>query len=418
MRQHALESASSRPFGVSDALRVILEVGKKRRVVAGAMDWPGLDRWGTSEDDAIEKLLAYAPRYAGVAERAGLAKAFAKAGDVEVVERVPGSSSTDFWGIAHVPSQIEIDILPAADLERRLDLLRACWTTFDEVSAGIDGPLVPGPRSAGRTREQIIRHVYISEPEQFSRKVEIRTPPDAVMTPDGRKDHRLAYLAAIRAYNADGRPARTWPIQFLVRRTAHHVMDHAWELEDRDPARQGPDAGAELGELEDAALDPPGVRVVLVVRDAGLGQAERDRRGVGHEQVGMDAGPLADAVLQQPVRHRHGRSQQVAPRPDRLADRVTPVEDRLEVEVRDGRARGAHVVCGGDRPRAAVDERPIHRAEILQDAIALAVQACRGCGREDRVALELDHREVGLDALDHRIQQVAPARRTRRGSRC
>ncbi len=49
-------------------LRVILEVGKKRRVVAGAMDWPGLDRWGTSEDDALEKVLSYAPRYAGVAE--------------------------------------------------------------------------------------------------------------------------------------------------------------------------------------------------------------------------------------------------------------------------------------------------------------------------------------------------------------
>ena len=125
---------------MSDSLRVILEVGKKRRVVAGAMDWPGLDRWGTSEDDAIEKLLAYAPRYAGVAERAGLAKAFAKAGDVEVVERVPGSSSTDFWGIAHVPSQIEIDILPAADLERRLDLLRACWATFDDVSAAHHRP--------------------------------------------------------------------------------------------------------------------------------------------------------------------------------------------------------------------------------------------------------------------------------------
>lgn len=227
---------------MTDAMRVILEVGKKRRVVASAMDWPGLDRWGTSEDDSIEKLLSYAARYAGVAERAGLGNAFAEAGDVEVVERVPGSSSTDFWGIAHVPSQVEIDILPASDLERRLDLLRACWATFDDVSAAITGTLEPGPRSAGRTREQIIRHVYISEPEQFSRKVEIRTPPDAVMTADGRKDHRLAYLAAIRAYNAGGRPARTWPIQFLVRRTAHHVMDHAWELEDRDPARQA--AGA------------------------------------------------------------------------------------------------------------------------------------------------------------------------------
>src|SRR4051794_24746957 len=108
-------------------LRVILELGKKRRVVAGAMDWPGLDRWGTSEDTAVEKLLSYVPRYANVAERAGEAGTFGQARDVDVVERVPGSSSTDFWGVAHVPSQIEIDVLTSADLERRLDLLRACW---------------------------------------------------------------------------------------------------------------------------------------------------------------------------------------------------------------------------------------------------------------------------------------------------
>ena len=38
---------------MTSKLQVILEMGKKRRVVAGAMDWPGLDRWGTSEDDAI-----------------------------------------------------------------------------------------------------------------------------------------------------------------------------------------------------------------------------------------------------------------------------------------------------------------------------------------------------------------------------
>jgi hypothetical protein len=220
---------------MTDTLRVILEVGKKRRVVAGAMDWPGLDRWGKSEEDAIEKLLSYVPRYADVAERAGMARAFARARDVEVVERVPGSSSTDFWGIAHVPSQIEREVLSAKDLERRLALLQAAWTYFDEVSARIADELLPGPRSAGRTRHQIVRHVYINEPEQHSRKVEVRTPPEEVMTPDGLVKHRQAYLDAIRAYNADGKPARSWPIQFLIRRTAYHVMDHVWEMEDRDP---------------------------------------------------------------------------------------------------------------------------------------------------------------------------------------
>jgi hypothetical protein len=218
---------------MTDTLRVILELGKKRRVVAGAMDWPGLDRWGTSENDAVEKLLSYVPRYAGVAERAGMKTAFARARDVEVVERVPGSSSTDFWGIAHVPSEIERDALSAADLDRRLDLLKASWAYFDDVAARISEELRPGPRSAGRSRDQIIRHVYINEPEQFSRKVEVRTPFDDVLAPDGLARHRQQYLDAIRTFNADGKPARTWPIQFLVRRTAHHVMDHAWEMEDR-----------------------------------------------------------------------------------------------------------------------------------------------------------------------------------------
>jgi hypothetical protein len=226
-----------------DTLRVILEIGKERKIVAGAMDWPGLDRWGTSEEDAIDKLASYLPRYARVAEQAGLASAFARTREVEVVERVPGSSSTDFWGIAHAPSQIEREVLSDAALERRLDLLRACWAYFDHTAAGVSHELRPGSRSAGRSREQIIRHVYGSEPEQFSRKVEVRTPLEVVLTPDGLMTHRQEYLAAIRAYNAEGRPARTWPIQFLVRRTAHHVMDHAWEMEDRDLDHEIPRAG-------------------------------------------------------------------------------------------------------------------------------------------------------------------------------
>jgi len=213
-------------------VRVILEIGKKRRVAAGAMDWPGLDRWGSSEDGALEKLLSYLPRYAGVAVRAGLAGAFQQSSDFEVVERVPGSSSTDFWGVPHVPSEIERHVLSSTDLERRLDLLRACWAEFDDVSGGA-GELRPGARSAGRTRAQIIRHVYANEPDQYSRKVEVRTPSEVVFNRDGLAAHRLAYLAAIRAYNAEGKPARNWPIQFLIRRTANHVMDHLWEIEDR-----------------------------------------------------------------------------------------------------------------------------------------------------------------------------------------
>jgi hypothetical protein len=216
-------------------LRVILEVGKKeRRVVAGAMDWPGLDRWGKNDDLAIEKLMSYLPRYSGVAKLAGLAKKFTLHRDVEIVERVVGSGSADYWGIAHVPSEIEREVLPPAELERRLALLRACWSYFDSTAARVSAQLRPGPRGGGWTRDEIIRHVHVNEPEQMTRKVEVRTPREFMLTPDGRAVHREATLDAIRTYNAEGKAARSWPIQFLIRRIAHHVMDHAWEMEDRD----------------------------------------------------------------------------------------------------------------------------------------------------------------------------------------
>lgn len=220
---------------MTDTLRVILEIGKKeRRVVAGAMDWPGLDRWDKTADAAIAKLTTYVPRYAAVAARAGLADELVRHREVEVLECVAGSGSADYWGIAHVPSDVERKALSAEELERRLALLNACWAYFDETAARVSAELRPGPRGGGWTRDELIRHVHLNEPEQFTRKVEVRTSRDAMLRPDGRAAHRQATLDAIRAYHAAEKPARTWPLPFLIRRIAHHVMDHAWEMEDRD----------------------------------------------------------------------------------------------------------------------------------------------------------------------------------------
>ncbi len=219
---------------MTDALRVILELGpKRRRFAAGAQDWPGLDRWGTSEDEAIAKLTAYLPRYADVAKRAGLATAFARVGDPNVVERVAGNTSTDWWGVPHVPSKVEAEVLSAQDLERRLKLLQATWDRFDDAVAHAPNALAKGPRGGGRDRDEIIPHVYGSERYQWWRKVGIREPDDVRLTPRRLAAIRHRYLDAIRTYNAEGRLALRWPIQFLVRRTAQHAMDHAWEIEDR-----------------------------------------------------------------------------------------------------------------------------------------------------------------------------------------
>ncbi|MBA2631529.1 MAG: hypothetical protein H0U86_00780 [Chloroflexi bacterium] len=89
-----------------------------------------------------------------------------------------------------MPSQTEREVLSAADVERRLDLLRACWAHFDDVARRVSTELRPQPRGGGRSRDQIIRHTYANEPEQFSRKVEVRTPLDVVLTPEGLASHR------------------------------------------------------------------------------------------------------------------------------------------------------------------------------------------------------------------------------------
>ena len=46
--------------------------------------------------------------------------------------------------------------------------------------------------------------------------------------------HRDAFCEAIREHNARGASARTWTVQFVIRHSAYHMLDHAWEMEDRD----------------------------------------------------------------------------------------------------------------------------------------------------------------------------------------
>jgi hypothetical protein len=219
---------------MTDQLRVLLEIGPKgKRVVAAAMDWPGLERGGRTEDDAIDKLLAYVPRYAPVAERVGLCEEFERRVKPHIIERTPGNTSTDWWGIAHVPSVIEADPLTDDELERRIGLMRATWAFFDDAADASAAPLALGPRGGGRERDQIVRHVYASERHNFWRKVAIREEDGVRLTPEELTDLRERYVAAIREYHAQERPARKWPLRFLIRRTAQHAMDHAWEIQDR-----------------------------------------------------------------------------------------------------------------------------------------------------------------------------------------
>jgi hypothetical protein len=220
---------------MDDPIRAMVEQGKKKRVVACAFDWSGWDRSAKTEEDALRVLAAYRPRYATVAALAGLADEFGATGELAVVERRPGNGMTDYYGVSGMPAAPELEQMSEAACERKIALLRASWATFDDVAARVSPELRKGPRGGGRERDEIVRHANGAEIYEYGPKVGVRTPLEARLDPDALRAHREAFCAAIRDFNASGPSAgKWWTVQFLIRRSAWHMLDHAWEMEDRD----------------------------------------------------------------------------------------------------------------------------------------------------------------------------------------
>jgi len=219
---------------MANPMPVMLEIGPKgKKVVAVAPDWPGLSRGAKTEAAAVDRLRAYVPRYAAVARLAGMEAAFAAITDVAVVERYPGTSSTDFWGISFAFSSIDRQAMSDDELARELTLLQACWGFFDEVRSRVSAEMRRGPRGGGRDRDHIVRHTFAAE-RDWAKKLGLLTPEGAMLTDEGLTAHRDAYCEAVKAFHAQGKMARTWPLRYLIRHTAFHTLDHAWEMEDKD----------------------------------------------------------------------------------------------------------------------------------------------------------------------------------------
>jgi len=219
---------------MANQLRVTIEIGPKgKKVAAVAPDWPGLERGAKTGEAAIERLQAYLPRYAPIAKLAGMDKDFAAITTIDMVEEYPGVGSTDFWGISFAFSSIDRQGVSTEELGRELTLLRACWAFFDEVRARVSAEMRKGPRGGGRDRDRIVHHTLGAE-QEWAGKIGLRTPPGAMLTDEGLKAHRDAYCGAIREFHSQGKMARTWPLRYLIRHTAFHTMDHAWEMEDKD----------------------------------------------------------------------------------------------------------------------------------------------------------------------------------------
>jgi hypothetical protein len=217
--------------------RTVIERGPKgKRAVAISIDWPGWERGAKTADQALEALESYRERYRPIAALGGMASDFDAAGPLEVVEEKVGPGSTDFWGISFVPAAAEQDPMDAADLERGIKLLRACWTYFDGVAATVSPEMLKGARGGGRDRDRIISHVIRVESEDFARRVGLRLPEGAALEPGALARYRNDYVDAMRAYDAGEVKGHmiTWNLPFLIRHSAYHTLDHAWEMEDKD----------------------------------------------------------------------------------------------------------------------------------------------------------------------------------------
>ena len=220
-------------------VRVVIERGPKgKKAVAFALDWPGWSRGAKTPELAVETLESYRERYRLIAEAAGMGARFKREGRFEIIEDRVGPGSTDFWGISFAPSATEHDPMNAKELDRKVSVLQTCWEYFDKVGKRVSAEMLKGPRGGGRDRDHIIRHTIRVESEEFAKRLGLRIPEEGALTPAGLRSHRKNYIAAMRAYNAgEGKRMKSWTLPFLIRHSAFHVMDHAWEMEDKDLTR-------------------------------------------------------------------------------------------------------------------------------------------------------------------------------------
>ena len=220
-------------------LTVVLEVAPKR-AFASALDWPGWSRGAKTPDEALEALLAYAPRYAVVARRARVPfRPPATVRGVDVIERLSGGGGTEF-GVPGEVAGAEREPLSTRDLKRPVALLKASWAVFDRVTAGAVGvELSKGPRGGGRDLPRIIGHVREAEVAYLG-QLGSKAPASGDEDPDRPMALlRRTFTDALTAV-ATGQPLsnprntkKPWPPRYAIRRSAWHVLDHAWEIEDR-----------------------------------------------------------------------------------------------------------------------------------------------------------------------------------------
>jgi hypothetical protein len=182
----------------------------------------------------MDALSGYVARYGKVAGRAGLAFDLTGEQSWLVVERVPTRSGGADFGVPTAILDSDPSDFGHEEAGRTAALLVASWQALDDAAAGAPPLLRKGPRGGGRDRDEIVAHVAGAE-QMFAAKVGIKLPVQV----GGQVEVVLANRAALADWCRSGgitAPAASrpgWPPRYAARRLIWHVLDHAWEIEDR-----------------------------------------------------------------------------------------------------------------------------------------------------------------------------------------
>lgn len=215
------------------ALEVWVERGSKR-TFAGAIEWPGLARAARDEAAALDALVATAPRYERALARRPIAFAApASVAGLFVAERAAGNATTDF-GAPDCVLRSDGKAMSPAEVKRAQRILEACWAELDALARSAKGrKLRLGPRGGGRSLEDIVAHVAAAQDGYLKRLGWEGSKPSVAQ--------REAIIEGIAA-SARGeiapkgpRGGARWKPRRFMRRAAWHILDHAWEIEERMP---------------------------------------------------------------------------------------------------------------------------------------------------------------------------------------
>lgn len=220
-------------------IKVYLEIGKKK-VFASGLDWPGWSRAGRSEDQALQTLLDYGTRYAQVFNNGALAFTPPKElSFMEVIAHLTGTSTTDFGAPAVIP-EADGEPFDLEYLEFTKRLLQSCWSVFDNaVQAAAGSELRKGPRGGGRDVDKIVTHVLEADRGYLARLAWKFKADQHANSSEQLSSIRKNIFNALGIAAAEGLPEHgprggiIWPARYFVRRSAWHILDHAWEIEDR-----------------------------------------------------------------------------------------------------------------------------------------------------------------------------------------